>query len=207
MNDEKLPLVIHSTLFVSSVADARQLPPPSRGEFVFIGRSNVGKSSLLNRLLNRKNLARISSRPGKTQLINYFLINDDFYLVDLPGYGYAKVSKEEKKRWGARLEGYLRSERRKLVFQLIDARTGITPLDETMLGWLEHYELPTLMVVTKIDKLSRNQANRQLSAIRVVARTHGFGDVIPFSAVTGAGTADLQNEILAFLEEATPPAE
>ncbi len=202
----KLPLTIRSSEFTISVADARKLPPPRRGEFVFVGRSNVGKSSLLNRLLNRKNFARISSKPGKTRLINYFLINDDFYLVDLPGYGFARVSHAEKRRWGARMDNYLRSDRRKLVFQLIDARTGITPLDNTMLEWLAHFELPVLMVVTKIDKLSRNQANRQVQAIREVALSHGFGDVIPFSAVTGVGVADLHNEILDFLSD-KPSAE
>jgi GTP-binding protein len=205
-NDGKLPLTIRSSEFTISVADARKLPPPLRGEFVFVGRSNVGKSSLLNRLLNRKNFARISSRPGKTRLINYFLINEDFYLVDLPGYGFARVSHDEKKRWGARMDHYLRSDRRKLVFQLIDARTGITPLDKTMLEWLAHFELPVLMVVTKIDKLSRSEAGRQVKAIREVALSHGFGDVIPFSAVTGAGVVDLHNEILDFLSD-NPSAE
>ncbi len=201
MKNGKLPITIRSAEFITSVADPQQLPPPRRGEFVFVGRSNVGKSSLLNRLLNRKQLARISSRPGKTQLINYFLINDDFYCVDLPGYGYAKVSKAEKQRWGARLEGYLRSERAKLVFQLIDARTGITPLDETMLEWLAHYELPVLLVATKIDKLSRNQAGIQLRNIAQAAAAHGFEEVVPFSAVTGDGTSVLHQVMLDWLAE------
>lgn len=143
--------------------------PENRGmEFAFIGRSNVGKSSLINSLLNRKNLARTSKTPGRTQLINYFLINDEFFFVDLPGYGFAKVPGNMKKNWDKTITDYLKSDRKKLVFLLLDIRRIPTKDDIEMLSWLHHYDIEYVIIFTKTDKFSKNQLQKQLKEIKKV---------------------------------------
>lgn len=143
--------------------------PENRGmEFAFIGRSNVGKSSLINALLNRKNLARTSKTPGRTQLINYFLINDEFFFVDLPGYGFAKVPGNMKKNWDKTITDYLKSDRKKLVFLLLDIRRIPTKDDIEMLSWLHHYDIEYVIIFTKTDKFSKNQLQKQLKEIKKV---------------------------------------
>ncbi len=144
-------LKINSAEFLQGVADLHQLPKNELREIVFIGRSNVGKSSLLNKICNKKNLARSSSTPGKTREINYYIINNEFYFVDLPGYGYAKVPEQMKAGWKRLIEDFLkREEKIGLALQLIDSRQEPTPLDLMMMDWLEYYEVPYLLGIDEI---------------------------------------------------------
>ncbi|MBY0405377.1 MAG: ribosome biogenesis GTP-binding protein YihA/YsxC [Cyanobacteria bacterium] len=155
-------MIIHSAEFIKSAPDLKSCPDfGGIPEIVFVGRSNVGKSSCINSLLNRKNIAKTSNTPGKTRLINFYKINNAFALVDLPGYGYAKVSHQEQEKWRANLESFLlKRQSIGLVIQLIDARHPPQPLDAQMLEWLMHYGLPWHLVFTKIDKLTTSQQNK-----------------------------------------------
>jgi GTP-binding protein len=176
---------ITSAEFVKSAFDKSHLPTNGLPEIAFLGRSNVGKSSLLNSLLGRKGLARTSNTPGRTQSINYFLINDAFYFVDLPGYGYARVSKAMREDWGKLARDYL-TDREQLVLsiQLIDARHEPTKLDRQLNEWLVVNQKPFVIVATKADKLSSNQLKKQ---INVIENTVAAVEVIPYSSVTGKG--------------------
>lgn len=189
---------IISAKFAAGAAAPASFPRDGRPEVAFLGRSNVGKSSLLNSLLGVKGLARTSSTPGRTQELNFFLINDRFYFVDLPGYGYAKTSQARRRAWGELSEKYL-AQRRELVLSIliVDARHEPSPLDLQMKSWLEHGGLPYLAVSTKVDKLSANE--RQASWQRA-RRVLGTERVIPYSALTGAGAGQLWEEIRASLE-------
>jgi GTP-binding protein len=150
--------VFKNSSFVKSIVSLDQAPELKYDEIAFVGRSNVGKSSLLNALLGRKNLAKTSSTPGKTQLINYFLVNNERYFVDLPGYGFAKVAKKELKKWQKMIEGYLlKSEPLKLIVLLIDSRHTLMASDQQMIDWLDLNEMPYMVVLTKADKLKKNQ--------------------------------------------------
>ena len=183
--------------FVKSAVYEKDYPEQlDKMEFAFVGRSNVGKSSLINSLTSRLKLARTSKTPGRTQLINYFLINDEFYIVDLPGYGFAKVPKEMKKQWGKTMERYIASKRKKLVFVLLDIRRVPSDEDIEMLEWLEYNEMDYKIIFTKIDKLSNNERAKQLKAIktRLVFEKE---DVFFHSSLTNKG----RDEILAFMEE------
>ena len=164
-------------------------------EFAFVGRSNVGKSSLINSLTSRLKLARTSKTPGRTQLINYFLINDEFYIVDLPGYGFAKVPKEMKKQWGKTMERYIASKRKKLVFVLLDIRRVPSDEDIEMLEWLEYNEMDYKIIFTKIDKLSNNERAKQLKAIKT-RLVFDNEDVFFHSSLINKG----RDEILDFME-------
>lgn len=160
---------VKSAQFKLAATTVESFPVDARPQFAFLGRSNVGKSSLLNSLLGVRGLARTSSTPGRTQSINFFLINDEFYFVDLPGYGFAKTSKENRRIWGQLIERYL-AESRSLVLSilLVDARHGPTPLDLQMKSWLQHFGLPFVVVSTKSDKLStreRQRAHKQASSV------------------------------------------
>ncbi len=154
-----------------------------------MGRSNVGKSSLLNSLLGVDGLARTSSTPGRTQSINFFLIDRQFYFVDLPGYGYAKTSKENRRLWGQLIESYL-AERPQLVLSilLVDARHEPTPSDLQMKSWLQHYELPFLVVSTKVDKLSSNERRKSQQRAMIAL---GVDRVIPYSSITREGASQV----------------
>jgi GTP-binding protein len=150
--------VFKNSSFVKSIVSLDQAPELKYDEIAFVGRSNVGKSSLLNALLGRKNLAKTSSTPGKTQLINYFLVDNERYFVDLPGYGFAKVAKKELKKWQKMIEGYLlKSEPLKLIVLLIDSRHTLMASDQQMIDWLDLNEMPYMVVLTKADKLKKNQ--------------------------------------------------
>ena len=158
---------IHSAEFIISAATPRQFPTPNLPEIAFAGRSNVGKSTLINSLLNRKKLVKTSSTPGKTQLINLFKINDEFHFVDLPGYGFAKVPGKVRKQWHRLIETYLQErETLRNVVLIVDSRHGPTAQDRQLKEWLDHYQQPVLNVASKVDKLKRGQIQKQLKLIR-----------------------------------------
>ena len=157
---------IKKSEFVKSAVYEKDYPEKKGIEFSFIVRSNVGKSSLINSLTNRRNLARTSKTPGRTQLINYFLIDSEIYFVDLPGYGFAKVPEAVKRNWGTTIETYLKSERDKVVFLLLDLRRIPSGEDMEMLKWLEHYNIEYYIIFTKSDKLSNNEKAKQLKEIK-----------------------------------------
>jgi GTP-binding protein len=184
---------IVSAEFRLSVYSRGQWPRDGLPDVAFLGRSNVGKSSLINSLLLRKGLARTSNTPGRTQSINFFLINGAFYFADLPGYGYARVSKAMRQDWGKMAEEYLqhRSELA-LCVQLVDARHEPTSLDVQLNEWLEFHKRPHLVVATKSDKISRNDIKR---SVEQVSKTLSGSKVIPYSSVTRSGRDEVWSEI------------
>ena len=189
---------ISSAEFVKSAFNKCHWINDHQPEIAFLGRSNVGKSSLINSLLQRKGLARTSNTPGRTQSINYFLINDNIYFVDLPGYGYAKVSKSMRKDWGEMAEEYLaESDRLRLCVQLVDVRHKPTALDKQLHEWLVYNEKPYIIVATKADKLSSNQLQKSLTQIN---NELPGARVIAYSSQTGKGRDALWGEIVAAVE-------
>ena len=181
--------------FKLSVGTVDQLPEGDKPEVVFSGHSNVGKSSLINKLARRKNLARVSSQPGKTATINYFDAKD-FYLVDLPGYGYAKVSKAEKARWADLVEGYLSSSKNiALIIQIIDIRHKPTKDDYDMLRFLYESNAPFIIVLTKKDKLKKTAYEKRIDEIMDELGDFEGAELIPFSVVTGEGLDDVKEVI------------
>lgn len=184
---------VKSARFVKSATSPEHYPRDGRPEIAFMGRSNVGKSSLINSLLQVKGLARTSSTPGRTQLINFFLINDAFYFVDLPGYGYARVPSDVKREWGPMVEKYLAT-RPNLVLSILitDSRHGPTSLDLQMIEWLEARGKPLIIVATKSDKLSSNQLRSNLSRAKVVV---GNNELIAYSAVKRSGADRIWKQI------------
>ncbi len=175
-----------------------KLPENTLPEFAFAGKSNVGKSSLINALMNRKAYARTSSQPGKTQTINFYRINDDLYYVDLPGYGYAKVSLEEKAKWGRMIENYLnQSAMLKKVFLLVDIRHDPSENDKLMYDWIIHNGYQPIIIATKLDKLKRSQVAKQVKQIRQGLGMKKEDILIPFSAETKQG----REEIWTILEQ------
>jgi GTP-binding protein len=178
--------------FVGSFYKYAQLPKDNRVQVAFAGRSNVGKSSLLNRLTGHKKLAKTSNTPGKTRSLNFYLVNDRFYFVDLPGYGYAKVSKTERAGWARLIEEYLeRSERLVGLVVLLDCRRELNEHDSRLFDWLARKELPGVAIVTKADKLSRHKLNRKIQQVE----TETGLPAIPFSTVTGLGKRELQSAV------------
>lgn len=172
---------------VTSAIPDNELP-----EVAFAGKSNVGKSSLINALMNRKSLARTSSQPGKTQTINFYNINDAMYLVDLPGYGYAKVSESEKAKWGKMIENYLhKSKQLKAVFLLIDIRHDPSANDKLMYDWIVHQGYDPIIVATKLDKIKRSQIDKHVRAIRVGLNVKTGTQIIPFSAESKQGREEI----------------
>ena len=168
------------------------LPENDKPEIAFAGKSHVGKSSLINALMNRKSLARISATPGKTQTINFYNINREIYLVDLPGYGYAKVSEKEKEAWGKMIERYLhKSTMLKAVFLLIDIRHDPSKNDKMMYDWILHQGYEPVIIATKLDKLKKSQVAKQLKAIRTGLGLVSGTTVIPFSAKTKQGRDEI----------------
>ena len=168
------------------------IPQTGLPEYAFLGRSNVGKSSLINSLMQRKNYARTSGDPGKTQTVNFYKINDSFYLVDLPGYGYARTSRETRAKWGEMIERYLKtSATLRLVFLLIDSRHAPTQDDKLMLDWLLYYDFPTAILATKVDKLKASRREEELRALRESLKFPADGIFLPYSAVTREGRDDV----------------
>jgi GTP-binding protein len=183
---------ISSSEFIISAVGPKQYPETCLPEVALVGRSNVGKSSLINCFLNRNNFARTSSRPGKTGQLNYYLINNAFYFVDLPGYGFAQVSKDVKAQWGKMIEAYLNNRREiRAVIQLVDMRHPPSADDKTMHNWLMSKNIPTLVVATKADKISRGQWQKHLKAIKEGLDLPGIDVILPFSAETREGRDEL----------------
>lgn len=182
--------------FLKSAFQEKHFPPPDRPEIAFAGKSNVGKSSLINTLTNRKNLARTSSTPGRTQAINFFDINSRITFVDLPGYGFAKVPLEVKRSWGKMVEEYLNVRANlKAVVVILDIRRDVSPDDLALLEWLQHYKIQTIVILTKADKLSRNQAfSRAKNLIKELA-TYRIEKPIVFSARTRLGREEIWERI------------
>lgn len=183
---------ITSAEFIKSAVWPPQYPPAIMPEIAFVGRSNVGKSSLINTLVGRKNLAKTSNTPGRTQLINYFTINEKISFVDLPGYGFAKVPQSVKKDWGDMMEAYLR-ERQSLclVILILDIRRDPSEDDLSLRDWLENYRIPYLYVLTKSDKLSNNQAIARKRAIEKTLKVSAGSKPVLFSAKTQKGKSDI----------------
>ena len=175
-----------------------KIPDNTLPEIAFAGKSNVGKSSLINALMNRKSLARTSSSPGKTQTINFYNINSEMYLVDLPGYGYAKVSEAEKAKWGKMIENYLHTSKQlRAVFLLIDIRHEPGKNDKTMYDWIIYQGYQPIIIATKLDKLKRSQVQKAIKVVRTGLGLKGSDIVIPFSAETKQG----REEIYALMDE------
>lgn len=175
--------------FEAAFGTLQQLTASDMPEVCFSGRSNVGKSSLINKVLNRKSIARVSSTPGKTVTVNFYRL-DGLRLVDLPGYGYAKVADRDRERWAELMEGYFRSGREiRLCLQLVDMRHHVSEFDLSMLEFLKHFNIPYAVVLTKCDKLNRAQFESRLAAVRQELGALGDGiELIPFSALKGTGT-------------------
>lgn len=192
---------IVSAEFVTSAVNPGGYPPGHLPEVAFVGRSNVGKSSLINKLVNRRGLARTSRTPGRTQLINFFTINNDqFLLVDLPGYGFAKVPGQVRAGWGKMIEGYLKNrEVLRGVVQLVDCRHAPSVQDREMYNWLQHFNIPSVVVATKVDKLSNNQWAKQQAVIKKTMPLAKGEQLIAFSSETGRGKDELLGVINSWL--------
>lgn len=195
-------MIIKNSEFIISAVKPAQYPKDNRTEIAFVGRSNVGKSSIINALTNRKKLAKVSQTPGKTRLINFFLINNDFYLVDLPGYGYAKVSKKEQASWGKTIETYLhgRDELKRVVL-LVDSRHKPTGDDKMMYDWIKHYGYDCVVVATKKDKLSNNELRKSEKLIKDTLKLTPEDRFYFFSSLNKIGRDELIDNLFGDLVE------
>ncbi len=189
-----------SAEFIKSAATLDQIPQDNKPHIAIVGRSNVGKSSLLNTIMNRKRLALTSSTPGKTRLINFFLINESFYLVDLPGYGFSKASKKEQQNWQTLIESYLKSTLElKLIILLMDIRHKMSPLDYEMLEWLAYFNHRVMVIGTKADKLSGNQLTSQIAHYKKALAAFQVTEIYSFSSVTRKGKNEVWQAISSVL--------
>lgn len=196
---------IKNTEFVISAVGPDQYPDDGLPEVALAGRSNVGKSSLINRMINRKNLARTSSTPGKTQHLNYYRINEQLYFVDFPGYGYAKVSKTKRQVWGKMIEQYLlERETLRLVMLIIDLRHEPSKDDQLMYDWLKHYDMPVMVVATKADKIPRSRHAKHVKMIKQVLGMTPGDKFVMFSSEAGIGREELWNHIIEAAELDNP---
>lgn len=185
-------MIVKKCEFLKSAVLKEQYPELELPEIAFSGRSNVGKSSLINSLLNRKKLVKVSSNPGKTRTINFFLVNEQYVMVDLPGYGYAAVSKSEKQSWGRMIEDYLKyRENLRNVVLLVDIRHEPTADDKLMYEFIKYYRKSAIVVATKLDKISRPAVNKNLNIIRQKLRLDAGDILIPYSSETHAGREEL----------------
>lgn len=201
-------MVIKSVNLETVIGVTSKVPEHTKLEVAFAGKSNVGKSSLINALMNRKSLARTSSQPGKTQTINFYNINDLLYFVDLPGYGYAKISKELKAKWGKMIEGYLRKSRTlRLIFLLVDIRHEPSQNDVDMYNWAVNYGFNPIIIATKSDKVSKNEKNRQVAVIRKKLNCVEGTPIIPFSALNKSGREEIWEYIDMVYEDFQSTAE
>lgn len=193
---------IKQSEFITSAVKPEQYPDDDRIEIAFVGRSNAGKSSLINTLTNRRKLVKVSGTPGKTRLVNFFLINNEFYFVDLPGYGYAKVSKTEKQKWGQVIETYLVNRRQlKKIILLVDCRHKPTEDDKIMYNFIKHYGYDCTVVATKSDKLTRNQLNKNLAMLKAELNLEKGDSLLPFSSLNRQGKEELLENIEGSLTE------
>lgn len=198
-------MIIKTAVLETVCGYTSKLPQNTEPEIAFAGKSNVGKSSLINALMNRKSLARTSGQPGKTQTINFYKVNDAFYLTDLPGYGFAKVSQTEKEKWGKMIENYLNSSGQlRAVFLLVDIRHEPSANDKMMYEWMVYQGFHPIIIATKADKIKRSQLQKQLKVIREGLQTEKGAILIPFSAETKQGRDEIWQlaEELLGLEEA-----
>lgn len=193
------PFVIKQAEFVTSVGAGSAYPPPERAEIAIAGKSNVGKSSLINHLCGNKKLAKTSQTPGKTRLINFFLLNRDFYLVDLPGYGFARASKTEQAGWGSLMEQYLSSGRVQHLFLLIDIRHAPTAEDRQMFEWVLYYGLPFTLIATKADKIAKSK--RRQAANQAAKLLGAPPAAIPYSSESGDGKEAVLERIGQILQD------
>jgi len=182
--------------FIKSAFQEKHYPPPDRPEVAFAGKSNVGKSSLLNTIVNRRKLARTSSTPGRTQAINFFRFGTSLYLVDLPGYGFARVPMTVKKSWGQMVEDYLRTRHTlKAVVVILDIRRDPSTGDENLINWLNYYHIDPIVVLTKADKVSRQQAQNRSKLITDSLKTVSFSEPVIFSSLKRQGVTELWKKI------------
>jgi GTP-binding protein len=207
MENVGFAMKVNRSEFVISAVSPSQYPQDALPEIALAGRSNVGKSSLINRMTGRKNLARTSSQPGKTQTLNYYRINDDLYFVDLPGYGYAKVSLEQRRKWGQFIERYLTNrEPLKLLLLLVDSRHEPSKDDVLMYDWVRHIGLTLVVVATKADKLPRSQWQKRVKIVKETLGMPKEDPVFLFSSETGMGKEELWSFIEGAIGLADPAA-
>lgn len=187
-------------LIISAVRES-QYPTDNKKEFLLVGRSNVGKSSLINTIINRKNYARTSATPGKTQTLNFYKVNNEFYLVDAPGYGFAKVRNSLKKKFGLIMESYLKSrDNLQMVFLLIDFRHKPTNDDIMMYDYLKYYDIPVTIICTKVDKVSKNNHDKNKKIIMKELNLVEDSNLILFSSITKSGKDEIYEEIAKYLD-------
>ena len=191
-------MIIKSAVLETVCGITSRLPENDQPEFAFAGRSNVGKSSLINGLMNRKSLARVSAEPGKTRTINYYRINDSFYFVDLPGYGFARVSEKEKAAWGKMIEHYLNTSKTlRRIFLLADIRHAPSAADKQMADWIRAAGYEPVVIATKLDKINRSQRAAQIKLLRTELSLPSETKILPYSALSKEG----RDEIYSYLEE------
>lgn len=195
-----MQMIIKDCRFIISAVKSSQYPEGDLPEIAFVGRSNVGKSSLINSLLNRKKLVKVSSNPGKTRTINFFMVNDEIMLVDLPGYGYAAVSRGEKIKWASMIEDYLTKRNNlKSVVLLVDIRHKPTDDDKIMYDFIKHYKQKVIIAATKLDKISKNALNKNISIIEKNLKLDNNDILVPYSSVNHSGRETLWEEIMKIL--------
>lgn len=193
---------IDNSILATIAVRASQYPTDNLPEFLLCGRSNVGKSSFINSLLGRKNYAHTSSKPGKTQTLNFYLINDNFYVVDVPGYGYADVSKEKQMKFGLMIEEYIKTRKNlRCVFLLVDFKTGASENDVLMYNFLKYYDIPTIVVATKCDKVKPSLKDKQTNSIMADLKLLPQDDLILFSSVTKKGRDEIINLLYEYLKD------
>ena len=195
-------MVIKNVTLETVCGITSKIPQSPYMEFAFAGKSNVGKSSLINGLMNRKSLARISAQPGKTQTINYYNINNQCYFVDLPGYGYTTASVKVKEQWGKMVERYLhKTKMLKAIFLLVDIRHEPSANDKTMYDWMVHYGFQPIIIATKLDKIKKSQVQKHMKMIKTGLQTKADTVVIPYSSMTKEGREEIYALLDKYLEE------
>jgi GTP-binding protein len=193
--------VTEAELVISAVGP-KQYPADALPEIALAGRSNVGKSSFINKMINRKSLARTSSKPGKTQTLNFYKINQELFIVDVPGYGFAKVPKAERDKWGQFIEEYITTrDRLRLIVLLVDIRHEPSKDDQLMYEWLVHMGIPVAIVATKVDKIPKGKVQKHIKIVRETLKVEKGAPIIPFSSETGQGKDEAWNTIFAYIKQ------
>jgi len=193
---------VNEAQLVISAVSSKQYPQELLPEIALAGRSNVGKSSFINKMIHRKSLARTSSKPGKTQTLNFYKINDSFYFVDVPGYGYAKVSKKEREAWGRMMEEYFQTrDSLRATVLLVDLRHPPTEDDMIMYDFLKHYQIPVVVIATKMDKVPKSKKEKHLKTIKDHLELEAEDTIIPFSSMTGEGKDKAWKVLMQYINE------